>query len=334
MSKDDACYKLLFSHPEPVRDLVLGFVPDSWLESLDYSTLERVPGSYVTDDLRQRASDVVWRVKANGDWMYLYLLIEFQSTVDPYMAVRMMTYVGLLYQSLIRESNMPAGRKLPPVLPIVLYNGEATWTAATDIADMIVPVPGLVMKYQPRLAHLVIEENRYTDAELAPMKNLAACMMRLGHVNTQDALIQLVEQLHQWIGSDSELSRTFALWIRGVISQQIGHTLPLTEANDLGSLKMSIGQRFEQWAHEHEDRGMRKGIEQGLQKGLEQGLEQGFERGVREGRAQALCSVLGMRFGRLPPEIQLRIDTASAQQIDVWFERFLAADSLKEIFRP
>ena len=87
----DASYKLLFSAPEVVRDLVLGFIPDDWLHSLDYTTLEKIPGSYITDDLRDRADDVVWRVKADGEWVYLYLLIEFQSTADPWMAVRMMT---------------------------------------------------------------------------------------------------------------------------------------------------------------------------------------------------------------------------------------------------
>jgi len=45
----DASYKLLFSAPEVVRDLVLGFIPDDWLHSLDYTTLEKIPGSYVTD---------------------------------------------------------------------------------------------------------------------------------------------------------------------------------------------------------------------------------------------------------------------------------------------
>ncbi len=126
----DASYKLLFSAPEVVRDLVLGFIPDEWLHSLDYSTLEKMPGSYVTDDLRHRADDVVWRVRADGEWMYLYLLIEFQSKTDPWMAVRIMTYVGLLYQDLIRAKQVLPGKKLPPVLPIVLYNGDAKWTAA------------------------------------------------------------------------------------------------------------------------------------------------------------------------------------------------------------
>jgi len=32
------------------------------------------------------------------------------------------------------------------VLPIVLYNGDAKWTAATDIAALIPKAPGLVAK--------------------------------------------------------------------------------------------------------------------------------------------------------------------------------------------
>ena len=73
--EDDASYKLLFSAPELVRDIIMGFIPDEWLHSLDYDTLEKMPGSYVTDDFRHRADDDVWRVKVGGDWVYLYLLI-------------------------------------------------------------------------------------------------------------------------------------------------------------------------------------------------------------------------------------------------------------------
>ena len=40
-SEDAASYKLLFSAPKVVRDLVLGFIPDQWLHSLVFTTLEQ-----------------------------------------------------------------------------------------------------------------------------------------------------------------------------------------------------------------------------------------------------------------------------------------------------
>ena len=67
----DSSYKYLFANPELVRDLIIGFVPDEWLHSFDYTTLERVNASFVTDDLKQRHDDIIWKVKVGGQWLYL-----------------------------------------------------------------------------------------------------------------------------------------------------------------------------------------------------------------------------------------------------------------------
>lgn len=59
----DQSYKLLFSHPEMVADLLRGFVKEDWVAALDFSTLEKVNGSYISDDLREREDDIIWRVR-------------------------------------------------------------------------------------------------------------------------------------------------------------------------------------------------------------------------------------------------------------------------------
>ena len=67
-------------------------------------------------------------------------LPRMSLAADPYMAVRVLTYLGLLYQDLIHQKTVTAGQKLPPVLPIVLYNGKPRWGAATEIGQLIVSV--------------------------------------------------------------------------------------------------------------------------------------------------------------------------------------------------
>jgi len=331
---DDASYKLLFSAPEVVRDLVLGFIPDEWLHSLDYSTLEKVPGSYVTDDLRHRADDVIWRVKAEGSWVYLYLLIEFQSRVDPWMAVRMMTYVGLLYQDLIRRGEVLPDRKLPPVLPIVLYNGDAKWTAATDIAQLIPKAPGLVAKYLPKLEYLLIDENQYGEADLAGLKNLVAAIIRFEHPENEQALRKLIDLVNEWLEGNPELKRTFAIWIRAVLLRQSKNTLALPKVRDLKELKMTLADRFDQWAQQHEQKGMQAGMQAGLQAGMQKGIEQGIEKGIEKGEALVLQKLLIKRFGPLPADLSAQIGAATAAQIDVWVDRVLDARNLDEVFRP
>ncbi len=130
----DASYKLLFSHARMMEDLLRGFVREAWAHAGDFTTLERVNDSHISDDLRSRRNDLIWRVRWGADWLYLYVLLEFQSTVDRYMIVRLLAYISLLYQGLIRAGQLPASGKLPPVVPIVLYNGRDRWTAPRNMA--------------------------------------------------------------------------------------------------------------------------------------------------------------------------------------------------------
>ncbi len=55
----DALSKLLFSSEILVRDLLLGLIEDPWLHSLAFTILEKVPSEFVSDDLKQRISDVM-----------------------------------------------------------------------------------------------------------------------------------------------------------------------------------------------------------------------------------------------------------------------------------
>jgi hypothetical protein len=41
-NQHDTGYKLLFSHPELVRDLLTGFVKEDWVWEIDFTTLESV----------------------------------------------------------------------------------------------------------------------------------------------------------------------------------------------------------------------------------------------------------------------------------------------------
>jgi len=81
-----------------VADLLIGYVNEPWVEQLDLSTLETTKDSYVTDDLRDREDDIVWRVlwqdKGQKQWLYIYLLLEFQSSVDRFMPLYLQQHVA------------------------------------------------------------------------------------------------------------------------------------------------------------------------------------------------------------------------------------------------
>lgn len=334
----DSSYKLLFSHPAMVADLLTGFVREEWVAELDFATLEKYPGSYVSDDLRPRADDVVWRVRWRERWLYVYLLLEFQSEPDPFMAVRMLVYVGLLYQDLIRAGQRTSTGHLPPVLPLVLYNGRPRWTAATELAALIEPPPAGLERYQPRLRYLLVEENRYGEAELAPLRNLSAALFRLENSRGPAELEQVVATLVEWLRAPEQASlrRAFATWLRRVLLPARLPGVRLEAVRELSEVRDMLAERVLEWTEEWKQQGLREGLQQGLreglQRGLREGLREGLQQGLQQGEAEVLLRLLRRRFGELPPEVVERVRQGDSERLLVWSERVLDAVSLAAVF--
>src|SRR5436305_7702664 len=292
VANHDKSYKQLFSHPEMVADLLRGFIREEWVEQLDFSTLEKVSSGFVSDAYRHRESDVVWRVRWGRDrWLYVYLLLEFQSTVDPFMAVRVMTYVGLLCQDLIRHKLLAPAGKLPPILPIVLYNGNPLWGAARDVADLMETVPGLE-QYRPRLRYCLLDELRMAESELESLRNLAAALFRLEKSRTPQDVRRVVVALRDWLKEPehAELRRDFATWVVEVLlpARMPGKVIPAINLQEVDSM---LAERVKEWTEEWK----LAGLEEGRQEDLT------ALRGV-------LLRRLGERFGPLPDDVRQRIE--------------------------
>jgi hypothetical protein len=313
MSKNhDSSYKFLFSNPELVRDLIMGFIPDEWLQSLDYSTLEKVPGSYISEDFQQREDDIVWKVKVGGDWVYLYLLMEFQSSVDKYMALRMMVYIGLLYQDLIKRGEVLEDGRLPPILPIVLYNGSQKWTAVTNISELIPVVPGLVSQFSPSLRYLLIDENNYTDSELASLHNLVAAVFRLEHASSPSAVSELTNLLADWLSDRPDLRRMFALWIRATLMRKQEYGIVMPQVDDLQEIRVMLADKVEEWAKAY--------------------IAEGKQEGLQQGEVLALQRLLAKRFGVIPADTIALIANAPVADIERWLDRVIDAKQLSDVF--
>ena len=57
-----------------------GFIEEPWTQEVDPTTLEKVSGSFVSDDLRDREDDIIWRVRWKDQWVYVYLLTHLTQS--------------------------------------------------------------------------------------------------------------------------------------------------------------------------------------------------------------------------------------------------------------
>ncbi len=317
----DGGYKLLYSHVAMVRDLVQHFLPGDWSDQLDLTSLEKCSGSYVSDDLRDRCDDLIWRVRWGPEWLYLYLLLEFQSTIDTWMAVRIQTYVGLLYQDLIRTGQLSAASQLPPVLPIVLYNGIKPWDAGRQLEALIAPGPAILRDYRPRQGYYLLDEIRIAEAGGLPERNLSAALFRLEASRTPAEVLGILTALVEWLHAPEQTSlrRAFTVWISRVFLPRRLPGVAIESMNDLHEVRSMLAERYETWT------------EQWQREGLEKGLKEGLKKGRQEGEAVVLQRLLTLKFGPPDASSQRRIATADADTLLRWSERVLTAQRLDEV---
>ena len=139
----DENYKRLFASPLMVQDVLRACLPAHRLAAADLSSLDELSTEYISDELLKRPGDTVWRLRLGRRQVYLLVLLEFQSEDDHWMALRTVTYSGLLCQELVRNrAPVVAAERLPAVLPVVLYNGAKPWTAAREMRALVARRPG------------------------------------------------------------------------------------------------------------------------------------------------------------------------------------------------
>ncbi|HEX9173427.1 MAG TPA: Rpn family recombination-promoting nuclease/putative transposase [Telluria sp.] len=329
MSGDhDTGYKQLFAHPELVRDLLAGFTPFTCFRGLDVGAFERINGSYVSDRFSERHSDMVWRVRIADHVVYVYLLLEFQSQSERWMALRMQVYVGLLYQDLVKRHELAVDATLPPVLPVVFYNGERAWNASGELRELISDAPEGLQDFQASQRYLLIDQRSLDPTELANSRNLVASLFRLELSDSPHVLIDVVATWGAWLSSKEQgaLRRSIALWIERLQKREFpGMPIPDIELLLTGGV---MGERFQRkyatWAEALED--------QGMQKGIVKGREEGRERGELIAVRSTLLRLLEKRFGNVADSLRARVNQASLDEAARWIDRVLDAATAEDVF--
>ena len=276
MNTHDAAYKDFFKHPEMVESLLSGFIQEDFVRELDFSTLEHCPASYVTEDLRERMDDCVWKVKWRGRASYLCLILEFQSTPDPWMPVRIMSYTGLLWQDLIKAGEVKPGDVLPPVFPVVIYSGVRPWTVPLSIGEALGPAPISLVPYQTGQKYFLLDEKRYDELN-STEESLFSYIIRFEKAKTPEEIQLVLQALRRRLYEPQykDMRRLFSVWVGRVILRNIGLQKSIPEFQDLQEVENMLAETVASW----KDTWMAEGIETGRAEGMATGRAEGMAEG-------------------------------------------------------
>jgi predicted transposase/invertase (TIGR01784 family) len=197
----DLFVRYTFGHPERAAAELCAVLPEQLVSQVDWSSLKRESGSVVDPELRETESDLLFTARLRTGYpLLLYVLLEHQSTVDRWMALRMLRYVVRQVERWRQEH--PDSAVLPLVIPLVMYHGpEGAWTAPRRVEELFaVPEEGqeqwraLVPRFEYLLDDLTAEREEALRARPGPpLARLAWLVLRYGRTE------KLAVRLPEWV---------------------------------------------------------------------------------------------------------------------------------------
>ena len=270
----DAVFKQFLMHAETARDFLEIHLPVELRELCDLNTLHLESGSFIEESLKGHSTDVLYSVQMQGNPGYLHVVIEHQSKPDKKMAFRMMRYsIAAMHRHLEADHD-----KLPLVVPILFYQGEATpYPLSMCWFDIF---------YSPELARRVynspfplVDITITPDDEIMQHRRIAILELLQKHIRQRDLMLlleQLVTLIDEGYTSGSQLvaMQNYMLQ-RGHTEQADLFYGVLRDRETGGESMMTLAQWFEE-----------KGIEKGIQQRRQEERQEFAQRFLSKGMSR------------------------------------------------
>lgn len=299
----DKSARWLFQEIENLRGLLEIIAPEL-VGLLDFTRLAQLNSSFISDALRAQESDMVFSVPfrdttENCDELFIYILLEHQSTVDPVMGFRLLFYMCQMWDAQRREweaENLPKSEwRLRPILPIVFYTGTQRWHTPLSLTTLM-DVPETLARFVPTFDTLFLgvkdmEADDLTKTDhplgwlLTVLQNEDATVASMNEA-LREALLHL-DALN--VENTSQHRRAILYLVLLIL-----HRRPAEEREGLLRL-------VNEHTQDMEVKSMAQSIielseQRGIERGMAQGMAQGIAQGARETTVKNILTVLTTRF--------------------------------------
>lgn len=317
-SPHDKAFKASLSNKQVAKEFFDQHLPEAVKQVIDFESLTLCSDTYVDDELRLLASDIVYAVNIKNQPGYLYTLLEHQRNPDKLMPFRIIKYVLAIMDKHLKQH--PKEQKLPLVIPLVFYQGKTPYPYSTDIKNLVAAPRDLIdlFLFQP---FKLIESGQLSDEELRQRQLAGLVQLVFKHIDDNDILDWLPQSMQLVIQADKQGATNLLLTL-------IRYTL---EAADTQQPQNVVKLLVDNLSQEVKENVMT--VAERLQLiGFSQGEQQGFIKGKTEGEALMLKRLLQLKFGPISANYQTKIQQADAETLLVWSERVFTATTMREIF--
>lgn len=311
-SPHDKGYKWLLSSREIFLQLLKSFINQPWVNEINENEVKRADKSFIAKDFLEKEADLVYEVNLRGQTVVFYILLELQRKVDFSMPYRLLNYMSGIWQNYLNLLPQEEGIeqkdfRLPAIVPIVLYNGAPSWTAARSLREMLAGEQ-LFGNNLLNFEYILLDVNRYEDAELLGLSNTIGAAFLLDKNSCRpEELRKLLGDLFVALQNATEAELIiFQRWMRYIIQPR---------------LSTNQQEAFEAELNQLDNKEVRKMVFANLEKSLdnikEEGRQEGLQKGLQKGRMENQeATALEMLRDKVPPNTVAKYTKLSLEKIN------------------
>jgi len=299
----DKLFKLGLSAPVDAAALLRWRLSPALAESVDLEALRLEPGSFVDSQFRSSESDLLFSAPFRGrdsddPGCLFYFLLEHFSSLPRFPGLQILRYMVRIWESWIAEASEEGSApvKLPPIVPVVVFQNRDRWEVPTRFAEQVAIPPSCEEPLRPfvpdfgfsllQLAEIPYEAIAGTPAGILVLRTLKA--ERRGEL-LGDAVWD--EPLMAKAGRELFERVLRYLMAGGVDKEAFRRRLGKVVEPEIRSAAMTLAEQF-----------------------IQEGLEEGIEKGIEAGHRADILEVLELRFGELPEGLREAVGATSGPE--------------------
>ena len=202
----DNVYKKVFGEPEMIVDFLKDYIPIDIVKNVKPEDIEDITERFLPLFSDNKDSDTVKKIKLQGDKSLFFIgIIEHESEVNFTASFKLFQYITYVQSDFVKENDKKheeevkktgrskiklstsKGFKLPPVLPIIFYDGTKKWTSSLDLLGRT-ELAEIFYKYIPKFEYELVDLNQYNWNDLMSFGNLLSFIFMMDKVHKPEDL--------------------------------------------------------------------------------------------------------------------------------------------------
>lgn len=163
----DKYFKATFGKVDFAKDFLNNYLPEELVDIIDMDTLESQPTSYISKELKEQFTDLLFRVNILEREAYIFFLFEHKSYRDRMVIFQVLKYMIAIWEAKIeedlekrKEENLldTEDIEIPIVIPLVIYHNKDKWNIKRTLGEMMpgfMDFPDSLKKYIPDFEYML-----------------------------------------------------------------------------------------------------------------------------------------------------------------------------------